>query len=104
MLTERRRAAAGLKARETAEKAQEEMADQLATQQIAWEAERTTLLAQLEESARGKQQAKQQLATTDQHLVVALQEKELAKMAHDQKEVECEEVALMLKEVVEENP
>ena len=37
-----------------AEKAWEEMADRLTTQQIAWEAERTALLAQLEESARRK--------------------------------------------------
>jgi len=39
-----------VEARETAKKAQEEMVNRLATQQIAWEAERTALLAQLEES------------------------------------------------------
>ena len=59
VLTERRRAAVGQKARETAKKAWEEMADQLATQQIAWDTERAALLAQLEESARGKQRAEQ---------------------------------------------
>ena len=54
------------------------------------------LLAQLEEVTRGKQEVEQQLAAT-------LQEKELAKTTHDQKEVECQEVTMMLKEVVEEN-
>ena len=53
------------------------------------------MLAQLEEVTRGKQDVEQQL-------VVALQE-ELAKTAHDQKEAECQEVTMMLKEVVEEN-
>ena len=55
--------------------------------------ERTTLLAQLEEIARGKQEAEQQLAA-------ALQEKESTKKAY---EAECHEFTLMLKEVVEEN-
>ena len=79
------------------------MADRLATQQIAWEIERTALLAQLEESARGKQEAKQQLAAVEQQLAAALQEKDSTKKAHDQKEAKCQEVSLMLKEVVEEN-
>ena len=51
VLVERRRAKAGQEAQETTEKAREEMADRLATQQIAWEVEWTALLAQLEESA-----------------------------------------------------
>ena len=55
VLAECRRAEAKQKVRETAEKAREEMADRLTTQQIAWEAEQTALLAQLEESTRGKQ-------------------------------------------------
>lgn len=54
VLTERRRAEVRLEAQETAKKAREEMAGQLATQQSAWEEERTALLAQLEESAQGK--------------------------------------------------
>ena len=36
-------------------------------------------------------------------MVEALQEKDSATRAHDQKEAECQEVTLMLKEVVEEN-
>ena len=39
----------------------------------------------------------------EQHSTAALQEKDSAKKAHDQKEAECQEVTLMLKEVVEEN-
>ena len=45
----------------------------------------------------------QQLATAEQRLATALQEKDSAQQAHDQKETECQEVALMLKEMVEEN-
>jgi len=36
-------------------------------------------------------------------LAATIQEKDSAKKAHDQKEVECQEVTLMLKVVVEEN-
>ena len=43
----------------------------------------------------------QQLATTEQRLATTLQEKDSAQQAHEQKEVECQEVALMLKEIVE---
>ena len=89
VLIERRQAEAGQEAREAAEKAREEMADRLATQQNAWEAKRTALLAQLEESTRGKQQAEQQLVAAEQRLAATLQEKDLVKKAHDQKEVEC---------------
>ena len=41
-------------------------------------------------------------ATAEQRLVTTLQE-DSTKQAHDQKEAECQEVALMLKELVEEN-
>ena len=51
VLTQRRRSEARLEAREMVKKARKEMANRLTTHQIAWDAERTTLLAQLEESA-----------------------------------------------------
>ena len=92
VLIERQWAEARQEAWETAEKAREEIADQLATQQIAWDAERTTLLAQLEESARGKQQVEQQLAAADKCLAATLQDEDSMKKAHDQKEAECQEV------------
>ena len=96
MLIERRQAEAGQEAREAAKKAGEEMANWFSTQLIAWETKRTALLAQLKEVVQGKQEAEQQLAAV-------LQEKDSTKTARDQKKVECQEVTMMLKEVVEEN-